>query len=56
MSFVDMARTVRDDAVGKAKQVAGELTGDEQLATDGLREQNQAGAPQPEEPDNPQDE
>jgi uncharacterized protein YjbJ (UPF0337 family) len=46
VSFVDKARNVRDDAVGKAKQVAGELTGDEQLEEDGLREQNQAEAQQ----------
>ena len=45
MSFVDKAKTVRDDAVGKAKQIAGELTGDEQLEEAGLREQNQAEAP-----------
>jgi uncharacterized protein YjbJ (UPF0337 family) len=51
VSFVDKARTVRDDAVGKAKQVAGELTGDEQLQEDGLREQNQAEAPLPDEPE-----
>lgn len=50
MSFVEKARTVRDDAVGKAKQVTGELTGDEQLEEDGLREQNQAEVQQPEEP------
>jgi len=46
VSFVDKARNVRDDAVGKAKQVAGELTGDEQLEEAGLREQNQAEAPE----------
>ena len=54
MSFVEKARTVRDDAVGKAKQVAGELTGDQQLEEAGLREQNQAEAP--EEPDDPDQE
>ena len=46
MSFVEKARTVRDDAVGKAKQVAGELAGDEQLEETGRREQNQAEAPE----------
>jgi hypothetical protein len=51
MSFVDKARTVRDDAVGKAKQVTGELTGDEQLEEAGRREQNQAGTPEPDEPE-----
>ncbi|MGI5128568.1 CsbD family protein [Pseudonocardia sp. CA-107938] len=49
MEPVEKARKVRDEAIGKAKQVAGELVGDEELESEGRTEQNQAGAPESEE-------
>ena len=43
MSFADKAKNNLDETVGKAKEVIGEVTGNEKLEADGGAEQGKAG-------------
>lgn len=46
MSFVDKAKNKLDETVGKAKEVIGDATGNEQLEAEGRAEQGAAGVAQ----------
>ncbi len=46
MSFVDKAKNKLEETVGKAKEVIGEKTGNEQLEAEGQADQGKAGLKQ----------
>lgn len=46
MSFVDKAKNKVEETVGKAKEVVGEVTGNEKLEAEGRAEQGKAGVKQ----------
>lgn len=39
MGIVDKAKNVAEDAIGKAKEVVGEVTGNEELKAEGQKDQ-----------------
>lgn len=43
MSFVDKAKNAAEDAVGKAKEVVGDLTDNDNLKAEGKADQAEAG-------------
>jgi uncharacterized protein YjbJ (UPF0337 family) len=46
MSFTDKAKNKLDETLGKAKEVVGEVTGNEKLEAEGRAEQGKAGLKQ----------
>lgn len=46
MSFTDKAKNKLDETLGKAKEVIGEVTGNEKLEAEGRAEQGKAGLKQ----------
>lgn len=44
MSFVDKAKNAAEDALGKAKEVVGDATDNDQLKAEGKTDQTKAGA------------
>ena len=46
MSFTDKAKNKLDETLGKAKEVVGEVTGNEKLEAEGRAEQGEAGLKQ----------
>lgn len=44
MGFIDKAKNAAEDAVGKAKEVVGEVTGNDDLKAEGQKDQGVSGA------------